>query len=154
MNILIFKTVNEERTKQLLSSIDILNNTVYMVMPESEISIYSGLGLHIHCIGTKEKYIDYKTIMEEDRIPDIKFHEVWVLSPHLSNIYTYEEVYALISELKYCKVYYKAIGKDKIETYDLKNEIIFSHWNNFLVSVVKMYSVMSYWIEKKVKGCM
>ena len=153
MDILIFKTVNEERTKQLLNSIDTLKNNVYIVMPESEISIYSGLGLNIHCIGTDEKYISYKTIMREARIPDIKFQEIWVLSPCYSNINTYWEVYAVISGLKYCRVYYKVIDKEEIVNYDLKKEIIFSRTHDLMVSAVKIYSVLLYWIEKRVKGC-
>ncbi|MDE6845123.1 MAG: hypothetical protein K2J99_05075 [Lachnospiraceae bacterium] len=153
MNVLIFKTVNEERTKHLLGNIDTLNNNVYIVMPENETSIYNGLGLGIHCIGTKGKYIDYKTIMEENRIPDIKFHEIWVPSPDLNNIYTYWEVYAVISELRYCKAYYKVIRKDEIVTYDLNKEIMFSRTHDLLVSVVKTYITLLYWFEKKVKGC-
>lgn len=153
MDILIFKTVNEERTKQLLNSIDTLNNNVYIIMPESEISIYRGLELHIHCIGTSEKYINYKTIMKEARVPDIKFQEIWVPSPYYSNINTYWEVYAIISELKYRRVYYKVIDKDKIIDYDLKEEGIFSCAHDLMVGAVKIYSVLLYWIEKRVKGC-
>lgn len=153
MNILIFKTVNEERTKKLLNNIDTLNNAVYMIMPKSEIDIYRELGLSVHYIGTNSKYIDYNTVIEEGQIPDILFHEIWVLSPSYSNIYTYGEAYALISELKYHKVYYKVIGEEEIETCDLSQEIIFSHWHDFLVKIVKIYSDLSYWVEKKVRRC-
>ncbi|MDE6386810.1 MAG: hypothetical protein K2L82_03250 [Lachnospiraceae bacterium] len=153
MDILIFKTVNEERTKRLLSSIDTLNNRVYMIMPESEISIYSGAGWNIQCIGTKEKCIDYGTIMEEDRIPDIMFHEVWVLSPDINSIYAYSEIYAVISELRYRKVCYKVIKKDEIVTYNLNKELMFSRMHDLMVSAVTKYMTLFYRIEKKVKGC-
>ncbi len=153
MDILIFKTVNEERTKRLLCSIDTLNNCVYMIMPESEISIYSESGLHIQCIGTKGKYIDYRTIKREGRIPDIRFDEVWVLSPDIDNIYTYSEIYAVISELRYRKVCYKVIKKSEIVTCNLNQEIMFSRTHDLMVSVVKRYMTLFYRIEKKIKGC-
>lgn len=152
MNILIFKTVNEERTRRLLYNTDTVKNTIYMVMPESEVGIYDGLGMSIHCIGTNKKYIDYKTVAEENKIPDIKFHEIWVLSPNYGNLYTYWEVYAVISELKYDRVFYKAIGKDRIESYDLEKENIFSRTHALMVRAVRAYTVLIYWIEKKVKA--
>lgn len=153
MNILIFKTVNDDRTKRLLNSIDTAKNSVYMLMPKSEIDIYNGLGLNIHYIGTNGKYIDYETVMEEDQIPDIKYHEIWVLSPDYSNIYTYWKVYFVISELKYCKVYYKEINKDKIVTYDLTKEAIFSRTYDLTVRIVEKYMDLLYWFEKRIKGC-
>lgn len=153
MDILIFKTVNEERTKRLLNNIDTLNNNVYVIMPESEISIYKGLRLNIHCIGTKGKYIDYRTIRGENRIPDIVFHEVWVPSPDLNSIYTYGEVYAIISELRYQRAYYKEIKKDEIVTYDLEKEIMFSRTHDFMVSVIKKCMALCYWMVKRVRGC-
>lgn len=152
MDILIFKTVNEERTKRLLNNIDTLNNNVYIIMPKSEIGIYNGLGLNIHCIGTDEKYISYTTLMKETRIPDIKFQEIWVLSPNYSNINTYGEVYAVISELKYSKVYYKVVNEGGIITYDLKQENIFSRIYDLMVKTVKIYTDLLYLIEKT-KGC-
>lgn len=151
MNILIFKTVNEERTKQLLDCVDVMKHKVYVVMPESKISIYKGLGLNIHCIGTDEEYIDYSTVMEEEKIPDIKFHEVWVPSPDFKNIYTYPEIYAIISELKYDKAYYKEIKENEIATYDLKKEKFFSSYHDCVVGVIKSYIDLFYWMEKKFK---
>lgn len=151
MNILIFKTVNEERTKQLLDCVDVMKHEVYVVMPESKISIYKRLGLNIHCIGTEKEYIDYSAVMEEGRIPDIKFHEVWVPSPDFKNIYTYPEVYAVISELRYNKVYYKEIKKNEIVTYDLKKEKFFSHRYDCVVGIMKICIDFLYWMEKKVK---
>ena len=91
--------------------------------------------------------------MKEARIPDIKFQEIWVLSPYYKNINTYWEVYAVISGLKYCSLYYKVIGKEEIVSYDLKKEIFFSPTHDLMVSVVKIYSVLLYRIEKRVKGC-
>ncbi len=148
MNILIFKTVNEERTKKLLHSIDTLTNHVYMVLPESEICIYSEPELNIQCIGTSGKYIKYETIIEEHRIPDLRFHEVWVLSSDPGNMYTYREVYTVISELKCRKILYKVINEDGILTYDLRKEIIFSCTHTLLVRAVKTYMSLRHRIEK------
>lgn len=153
MDILIFKTVNEERTKRLLNSIDTLNNRVYMIMPESEIGLYREEGLDIQYIGTDAKWIDYRTIMDEARIPDIMFHEVWVLSPDMNNIYTYPEVYAVISELRYRKICYKVIKKKEIVTCNLNEDIMFSRKHDFMVSVIRKYITFFYWMQKKVKGC-
>lgn len=152
MNILIFKTVNEERTKRLLHHMDTQNHTVYMILPQDEVDVYSGLGLPVHCIGTNGKYIDYKSVMREGKIPDIKFHEIWVPSPSCRNLYTYWEVYAIISKLKYGKVYYKEIGEEEIITYDLKKEPLFSGRHTLLVNAVKGYITLLYWIRKNVKG--
>lgn len=152
MNILIFKTVNEERTKRLLNSIDLLNHNVYIIMPESEISHYRETADNIYYIGTGEKYIDYNTLMKENRIPNIKFHEIWVPSPQISSIYTYWEAYTVISELKYSKVYYKVVNSGEIITYDLKQENIFSRIYGLMVRTIRIYTDLFYLIEKRVKG--
>lgn len=153
MNILIFKTVNEERTKALLDNADAFKHNVYIIMPESEIGIYKETWSNIHYIGTGGKYIDYNTLMKENRIPDIKFHEIWVPSPQISSIFTYGEAYAVISELKYSKVYYKVVNRGEIITYDLKQENIFSRLHDLMVRTIKIYTDLLYGIEKKAKGC-
>lgn len=124
-----------------------------MIVPESEIGLYREAGFDIQYIGTDAKWINYRTIMDEARVPDIMFHEVWVLSPDENNIYTYPEVYAVISELRYCKICYKVIKKNEIVTYNLNKEIMFSRKHDFMVRAVRKYMTLFYWMEKKVKGC-
>lgn len=152
MNILIIKTVNEERTKKLLHNIDLRANHVYIVLPENEIDIYSKIGSNIYCIGTSEKYIKYEVVKKENRIPELKFDEVWVPSPELCNMYTYWEAYTVISRLKYRKVYYKVITEEGIQTYDLRKETIFSPAHALLVRGVRMYMTLRHSIEKKIEG--
>lgn len=152
MSILIFKTVNEERTKMLLKSAGALHADIYFILPESEISIYDQLWKNIHYIGTSKKYIDCDTLMLENKIPDIKYQEIWIPSPKIDSMYTYHEVYTVVSMLKYCKVYYKVVNENNIETYDLKKDPLFSRTHGLLVDAVKAYIVLLYWIEKKFKG--
>ena len=152
MNILIFKTEYEERTKKLLGSIDLGTNHVYMVLPESEVSIYNGHELNIYCIVTGEKYIKYETVKKENRIPKLMFHELWVPSPDFGNIYTYWEIYTVISELKCRKIYYKVIDEGGIRTCDLRKEPVFSYAHALLVEAVRMYMSLCHRIEKKIEG--
>lgn len=152
MSILIFKTVNEERTKMLLKSASALHADIYIILPENEISIYNREWKNIHYIGTSKKYIDYDTLMLENKIPDIKYQEIWIPSPKIDSKYTYGEVYAVVSKLIYCKIYYKVVDTDIIETYDIKQESIFSRTHDLLVDAVRIYTVLFYWIENKFKG--
>ena len=73
--------------------------------------------------------------------------------PDIDNIYTYSEIYAVISELRYRKVCYKVIKKSEIVTCNLNKEIMFSRTHDLMVSVVKRYMTLLYRIEKKIKGC-
>lgn len=157
MNILVFKTVNEKGLKALLKEIDTLHNDFYIIVPEDEIRLYESVNADVHYIRTEKKYMDYETLVRENRIPNILFHEIWVLSSTFERIYNCGDAYAVISELrerglKDCEMYYKVINGEKIETYTLGREIFFPKIYNFGINIVKVYAKLLHLFEKNIKG--
>lgn len=157
MNILVFKTISEKGLKTLLKKIDTIYDDFYVIVPEDEIEIYENVNADVHYIGTEKKYMDYETLIRENRIPNVLFHEIWVLSSAFERIYNCGDAYAVISELrerglKDCGMYYKVINEDKIETYMLGKEIFFPNIYNFGINVVKGYTKLLYLFEKRIKG--
>lgn len=122
MDILIFKTVNEERFRTLLENFDVLHNTYYIVMPRKEIALYDKGEKNVYYIGTDLNYINYNMIVKENEIPMLKFDEIWVLSSSHDRYYSYNEVYAIISGLRYKGFVYKVISGKCIEDFDIEKK--------------------------------
>ncbi len=137
-DILIFKTINKQQMELVFKKISALHDNFYIVMPDKEINLYDKSDPNIQYIGTGKEYMDYHTLMQEAKIPDIKFHEIWVLSSSYDRLYSYYEVYAVIPELKYYKLKYLVIKDGKITIYDLEKERIFSGVYALLVEIVRV----------------
>ncbi len=152
MNVLVFKTVNAERMNTLLNEIRLLQCQFYIIMPESEISIFINENTNIHYIGTNDAYMNYDTVMKENRIPNIMFHEIWILSFSREVLYSYTEVYRIISKLKYKRIIYKVINANKIMDYNINQEIIFSKFYYLIVNIIKVWTRLMYLFEKNIKG--
>lgn len=148
MAILIFKTVNEQRMEILLKEISVLHDDFYIIVPSKELSNYKSQDSKIHYITTNEKYMDYYILMNETKIPDIKFHEIWVLSSSYDYLYTYYDIYAVITKLKYFKLNYVVINDGEIKMYDLNKETIFSRKYELMVDVIEV----CIWAKKILKN--
>lgn len=152
MNILIFKTVNKERFSKILKNIYKSKNNYYILIPEADKGIYKSNRSNIYYISTDNAFMDYEILRMEKRIPNIKFHEIWVLSSSKDRIYTYTEVYALISELSYHKLIYKIIQENVIIDLDLNVEINFSAIYYNIVRAVRAYTSLCSLFQKKIMG--
>ena len=118
MKLLIFMTANEQRMQRLLN--EQKGNEIYLVLPESKKERMQGLFPVIHLIGTDKEYMDYDTLIHENRIPHICYDEIWVPSSVEGNIFNYAEVYALACELKYRKlIWVSGSGKQVAKDYSI-----------------------------------
>lgn len=146
MKLLIFMTANVQRMQSLLD--EKKDNEIYLVLPESKKEKIQGQFPKICLIGTDMEYMDYDTLMREDRIPHIFYDEIWVPSSREGNVYNYAEVYALACELKYQKLIWVSVsGKQVVKTHSLWQRIR----DMYAVGVFKM-ARMATNIENKVKG--
>ncbi|MCM1231278.1 MAG: hypothetical protein NC489_14250 [Ruminococcus flavefaciens] len=152
MNILVFKTVNLNRMKKLLEHIDVLNNDFYIVVPQDEISYFESFNTNIHYISTKKAYMNCDTLIKENKIPNIMFHEIWILSSSYDVRYSYKEVYATVSHLKYSKIVYAVINGEEILYYNIGKEIDFSGSYYLMENIVRICVKLHYLYEKKIRG--
>ncbi len=118
MKLLIFMTANEQRMRRLLN--EQKSHEIYLVLPESKKRSMKELYPNIHLIGTKKEYMDYPTLVKEDRIPHICYDEIWVPSSAEDNLYGYAEVYAIVCELKYRKlIWVSGSGKQVVRLHSV-----------------------------------
>jgi len=136
----------------VLKSLDVEQNRYYIILPEDEIINYERHVENIKYIGTKLGYMDYGILMQEGKIPRMKFDEVWVLSISYDKRFSYTEVYAVISKVKFRYLIYKVIDGNQIKTYEIKNQVFFSGFQNMVINFIRAYADMLYFFERKVKG--
>lgn len=152
MNILIFKTANESRMKLLMEGLDRKSNHIYLVLPEKDKRNYERKYENIRCIATGRDYIEYKTIMSEKRIPDIRYEQIWVPSSFKDNYYSFGEVYAVISELKYdTMVWVSGDGEKRTEKYSAIHKVKEMIWER-LVRIIFAFAKVNYVIDTNIKG--
>ena len=101
MNILIFKTANDKKMYTLLDQLAWDEHKVFLVLSHADEDAYKSKYEKLSTISTEKTYIEYSTILQEKKIPDLLYDEIWVPSSFESNYYGFGEVYAIISRLKY-----------------------------------------------------
>ncbi len=152
MNILIFKTTGDQSFELLMRKIERTKDNYFIVLPKNLIKKFGKNSKRVRYIATELEYMDYITIMKENKIPKIKFDEIWVLSSAYDKLYSYTEIYAVISELSYRKICYKVIDKKEIQNFALKHSVFTTNINKAVEGIVKLYTDLIYLYEIKIKG--
>ncbi len=102
MNILVFRTTNDERLCKILQQASKHSNNVSLVLPVKKYKFYKRQYPEITCIPTQKDYMDYDTLLLEKENYRKCYDEAWVPSSHENNEYTFGEVYNFLEELR-CK---------------------------------------------------
>lgn len=110
MNILIFKTTNGKRLDEILERMDRKKNRIFLVLPYDEAEIYRRKYKTITIIKTGKRYMDYCVLKKENGIPKVCFDEVWIPSSFTDDFFSFGDVYATLTELRYKKMIW--IGAD------------------------------------------
>ncbi len=130
MNVLIFKTTNEKRLEEILKWLNKKENQIFLVLPHKGAEQYKRQYKAPILIETDMEYMDYHALKKENRIPNLCFDEVWVPSSFIDDFFSFGDIYAILTEIRYKKMIWigsdnhKIIIKNDIQ-YKIKNRIYY-----------------------------
>lgn len=121
MNIFIFASATNNRIREELDELEPGEDNIYLLISKSRAEYFYDNYKSIHIIEFDKKYISYKFIKSAGIISDMPWDIIIVPSSLPNNIYSFGEVYALMTEMKYKRMIWK--GSDGT-IYEKNNNIV------------------------------
>lgn len=102
--ILIMCTTNRIVVGNIIDSYK--QDTVYLLIPESQLDYWKKEKPKLNCITTEPDYMDYNVLKKENKLVEMYFDTI-IIPSSTTNIFSFGDVIAFVSDLKAKEVIWK-----------------------------------------------
>lgn len=142
--ILVLSTASRIRICNILDALK--GKNVYMLIPESQIDLWTELYPWVEYVTTKYDFMDYNQLKCENKLAHYYFDKI-IIPSGSNNFYTFGDVFSFVMELNSKEV----IWVDSVEKRMIMKN---NHWDNNVIGknrmIAKVFFEFGYWFEKGV----